>query len=106
MCQAPSVSFISSPCLQPVEADPPIPHCTDAEAGSGRGRDTPRSHHHQGRRLGFEPRRLTKTGRRATSPSTMPWMPTRAWTRVVTGARKRVRTAALQAASLILQQPL
>lgn len=53
MCQAPSISFISSPCLQPVEADPDT-HCTDTEAGSGRGRHTPRSHSHQGR-LGFEP---------------------------------------------------
>lgn len=91
MCRAPSISFISSPCLRPVEADPDT-HCTDTEAGSGRGRHTPRSHSHQGR-LGFEP------------ALDQDWTPsclsvhgavdaTRAWTRVVTDAQKRVWTAA------------
>lgn len=92
MCQAPSILFISSPCLRPVEADPPIPTArtpkqAQAVEGTRQG--------HTATRTGWGlNRRWTKTGRRAASPSTVAWTPTRAWTRVVTDAQKRVWTAA------------
>lgn len=73
MCRAPSISFISSPCLRPVEADPPIPTArtprqAQAVEGTRQG--------HTATRAGWGlNRRWTKTGRRAASPSTVPWTP-------------------------------
>lgn len=104
MCQAPSISFTSSPCSQPVEGDPLIPHCPDAEAGSGRGRNAPRSRSHQGR-LEFEPRRWTKTGRQAASPSTCHGRPPGPGPESPL-TRKRVWTVARQAPCFLPQQTL
>lgn len=73
MCRAPSISFFSSPCLRPVEADPPIPTArtprqAQAVEGTRQG--------HTATRAGWGlNQRWTKTGRRAASPSTVPWTP-------------------------------